>query len=568
MNRTVCGCLTAWIFIWIVSLTPASAMAEVMPGPFVVSSQQVDNIPLSADILFTEETTSDGEEEYTRPPANRAEIYFPSAAGAVADGVFPLIVYGHGMRQRNSACAGSPDNNFDDYTQLSGVLSHLASWGFIVISADLSWLTPSVEGPGITNRMFVLRDAVQYMINEDSRVGSLFMGKIDTSRVGAMGHSMGADAAILLGASGVLGDGIGAIAAIAPPNTSEISSENINLYAPGPALLLQGTKDAFYLVFTPPTASEIYAAYDSPEAQKHLVTIHDANHFHYTEDICWTFEELFLGVLARDDQQRIARAHLAAFFRWYLKSECVAELPEYLNGSRRFEGLEAFDIDVEPGPGATAVCNEAPICDANGPYVAECTGSSTNVTLDGSGSWDPEGEPLVYQWEGPFEPSPATGVLPTVAFDELGVFTVNLEVSDVLKTARCSSTVSIEDTTPPEIGLTLSPSVLWPPNHKMVQITPVITVSDVCDASPTVALTSITTNEGEETATYDPLFDDNIGDGHTSNDIDVDDAGNIYLRAERSGAGGGRIYTITYTATDASGRSATATAHVTVPHNQ
>ena len=423
--------------------------------------------------------------------------------------------------------------------------------------------------------MFVLRDAIQYMIDENTRAGSLFMGKIDTSRVGAMGHSMGADAAILLGTSGVLGDGIGAIAAIAPPNSSGMSSGNINLYAPGPVILLQGTKDFWYFhpidLGSDPKALEIYNAYDSTEAQKHLVTIHDANHFRYTEDICVAFDHTdddSLGMLARDDQQRIARAHLAAFFRWYLKSECVAELPEYLNGSRTFEGLGAFGIDVVAGPGATAICNEAPICDANGPYVAECTGSSTNVRLDGSGSWDPEGEPLFYLWEGPFVASPAAGVLPTVAFDEPGEFTINLEVSDGLKTARCSSTVTIEDTAPPEIGLTLSPSVLWPPNHKMVQITPVITVSDVCDASPTVALISITTNEGEETATYDPLFDDTIGDGHTSNDIDVDDAGNIYLRAERSGAGGGRIYTITYTATDASGRSAAATAHVTVPHNQ
>jgi len=569
MKRTVCGCFTAWLVIWIVSLTPAAVRAEVTSGPFDFSSERVENIPLSLDILFTEETTLDGSETHTRPAANRAVIYFPSTAGTIAEGDFPLIVYGLGMRQRNFTCAGSPDNNLDDYLQMDGILSHLASWGFVVISADLSWLTPSIDRPGITNRMFVLRDAIQYMIDENTRAGSLFMGKIDTSRVGAMGHSMGADAAILLGTSGVLGDGIGAIAAVAPPNTSAMSSADINLYSPNPVILLQGTQDIWYHFFTPPKAVEIYDAYVSSDAQKHLVTIHDANHFRYTEDICTTDERTDShGILLRDDQQRIARAHLAAFFRWYLKLECVAELPEYLNGSRRFAGLEAFVIDVVAGPGATVTCNEAPICDANGPYVAECTGSSTNVILDGSGSSDPEGGPLVYLWEGPFGPSPATGVSPTVAFDEPGEFTVNLEVSDGLKTARCGSPVSIEDTAPPEISLTLSPSVLWPPNHKMVQITPVITVSDICDASPTVALTSITTNEGEETATYDPLFDDTIGDGHTTDDIEIDDAGNIFLRAERSGAGGGRIYTVTYTATDASGRSSTATAYVTVPHNQ
>lgn len=40
------------------------------------------------------------------------------------------------------------------------------------------------------------------------------------------------------------------------------------------------------------------------------------------------------------------------------------------------------------------------------------------------------------------------------------------------------------------------------------------------------------------------------------------------LRAERAGGGGGRIYTISNTAEDASGNSGTETVDVTVPHNQ
>jgi len=44
--------------------------------------------------------------------------------------------------------------------------------------------------------------------------------------------------------------------------------------------------------------------------------------------------------------------------------------------------------------------------------------------------------------------------------------------------------------------------------------------------------------------------------------------GQLFLRAERSGNSDGRVYTITYEATDASGNSTTATATVEVPHNQ
>jgi hypothetical protein len=40
------------------------------------------------------------------------------------------------------------------------------------------------------------------------------------------------------------------------------------------------------------------------------------------------------------------------------------------------------------------------------------------------------------------------------------------------------------------------------------------------------------------------------------------------LRAERSGTGSGRVYTITYKATDVSGNYAIATVTVEVPHNQ
>lgn len=130
-------------------------------------------------------------------------------------------------------------------------------------------------------------------------------------------------------------------------------------------------------------------------------------------------------------------------------------------------------------------------------------------------------------------------------------------------------TVIVEDTTPPTIeNFIVSPDTLWPPNHKMVLITPSITASDNCDPDLVIDLELITMNEGDEINTYDPNYDSTIGDGHTVKDIEVDDNGNIYLRAERSGTGSGRIYTITYSVTDASGNSAQNSATVTVPHNQ
>jgi hypothetical protein len=140
----------------------------------------------------------------------------------------------------------------------------------------------------------------------------------------------------------------------------------------------------------------------------------------------------------------------------------------------------------------------------------------------------------------------------------LGEHVIVLEVIDKAGAFDANEvTITVEDTTPPEFSLSVAPDVLWPPNHKMVEITPSWEVSDNCDESLEVTLVSITMNED----------DNGKGNGHTSNDIQVDDNG-IWLRAERSGRGTGRVYTITYQAADDSGNATVQEATVTVPHNR
>ncbi len=91
----------------------------------------------------------------------------------------------------------------------------------------------------------------------------------------------------------------------------------------------------------------------------------------------------------------------------------------------------------------------------------------------------------------------------------------------------------------------------------MVLITPSWTVSDDCDATPQVSLVGIVANEG----------DDTIGDGHTSNDIQIGADGSIYLRSERSGTSDDRVYTITYQAVDDCGNATVRSAAVSIPHD-
>ena len=160
------------------------------------------------------------------------------------------------------------------------------------------------------------------------------------------------------------------------------------------------------------------------------------------------------------------------------------------------------------------------------------------------------------------------GATPTVTLT-LGTYNITLTVNDGKGgIASDSVSITVKDSTSPTIIMTVSPDILWPPNHKMVPITLTVNATDNCGPTITINLKSIIMNEGQETNTYDPAYDDTTGDGNTLNDIQVDANGNIYLRAERSGGGNGRVYKITYSATDASGNTSSAEATVTVPHDQ
>jgi hypothetical protein len=138
----------------------------------------------------------------------------------------------------------------------------------------------------------------------------------------------------------------------------------------------------------------------------------------------------------------------------------------------------------------------------------------------------------------------------------LGAHTFTLTVTDPGGLSSSATThVTVQDTTPPPLTVSLSPNVLWPPNSKLVPITASIQVSDTCDPNPSVVLVSITSNE--------PGASSDIQGAS----IGTDDR-SFLLRAERLGAGSGRVYTVTYRAMDASGNMTFSSAQVLVPHDQ
>lgn len=118
----------------------------------------------------------------------------------------------------------------------------------------------------------------------------------------------------------------------------------------------------------------------------------------------------------------------------------------------------------------------------------------------------------------------------------------------------------VADDVPPVISnVSVDPATLWAPNHKMVDVTVSYDVTDGCSRTNAVTTTlSVTSNE--------PVGSNEQGD--VNGDWEVVNDHLVRLRAERLGAGTGRIYTITITATDGDGNSSTATVTVTVPRDQ
>lgn len=228
-----------------------------------------------------------------------AEIYYPATAAgddqALAAGVFPVVVFGHGFVMSTGAYLN--------------VAEALAPAGFVVCLPS----TESGFAPGHDNFARDLAFLAATMQAEGASTGSFWQGHI-ANRTALMGHSMGGGAALL---GTPLYAGITATAVFAPAETTP-SAIGACAQIQNPVLMFTGSQDC--ITPTANHAGPMFAALDS--VCKTHVDITGGNHCYFGDyNFNCNFGETTTGCspgISREQQHEKVFALLLPWLRFYL----------------------------------------------------------------------------------------------------------------------------------------------------------------------------------------------------------------------------------------------------------
>lgn len=226
------------------------------------------------------------------------------------------------------------------------------------------------------------------------------------------------------------------------------------------------------------------------------------------------------------------------------------------------DGDYTLTLTVSDGQGASdtdevnvSVVNTIPVADAGADQTHEATGPLTEVSLSGSAT-DADGDELTYAWS-----NGDTGTATTVQLG-VGIHFFTMTVTDEQGATDSDEVmITITDTTAPVLSYVQDTASLWPPNHKMVKVLSGISSADLVDGNTFVDIT-VSSNEAAN----------GKGDGNTASDYEIvtnfDGSMDVYVRAERSGKGKGRTYTISLSTSDVAGNFSTAEFTASVAKSQ
>ena len=169
----------------------------------------------------------------------------------------------------------------------------------------------------------------------------------------------------------------------------------------------------------------------------------------------------------------------ALFFEDHTRG-CIWAMKAGLNGLPDpnqisiFEQGAASPVDLETGPGGDLyyvdldgnALHRIQYLSSNNPPVAVATASPTSgsapltVNFDGSGSSDPDGDPITYAWDlngdGVYDDS--TAAKPTYTYSTAGTYTVRLKVTDSKGASTVSSPITIAAGNDPPVPTITAPS--------------------------------------------------------------------------------------------------------------
>lgn len=231
--------------------------------------------------------------------------------------------------------------------------------------------------------------------------------------------------------------------------------------------------------------------------------------------------------------------------------------------------LTVSDSDLSSSDTVTVTVeqvNQPPTANAG---ADQTKNEGSTVTLNGSGSNDPDGDPISYSWSqvsGPLVTlSDDTSANPVFTAPATGPGSATLVFKLVVHDGKLDSdpddvainVQNIDD--PPNCSLAqASTPLLWPPNHKLLAVG-IVGVTDPDNDQVAITVTGVTQDE--------PV--NGLGDGDTSPDAVLQGV-QVLVRAERAGAGNGRVYHVSFTASDglSIGGECSGSVTVCVPHDR
>jgi len=278
-----------------VPLADQAAYAE--PGPYVVGTTTLDLDGRIVEVWYPADPGSEAgatrdvfEIRQLLPDALKSLVpdelnpRYETAAyrgiPASGDGPFPLVIFAHG---------------FGAYpTEYQFLLTHLASWGFVVAGPDFRErsLLAAFANAGVTttttddatareqarqrlaDEAAIMTGTRELLAAENDRVGGLLEGRVDTTRVGVAGHSAGVASAV------AAADVDPAVRTFIAMSGGRPPGGGFELPAPDkPGMVMTGGRDQVAAL------DRVEGFYESLDPPKRLVVIDDAGHNSFN-DLC------------------------------------------------------------------------------------------------------------------------------------------------------------------------------------------------------------------------------------------------------------------------------------------